>query len=140
MSMEEDFITLLRRSPQITDIAGLRVHLDKRPEKENEPSIVVSRVSGGHDHTLTASGGWARPVLHVMCFANRAIQANTLRDKVRETCQSFSGNVGDTQFDSIVLEDEDHDYIEAGDGGDQGTFARLLVFTVLHSERIPTFN
>lgn len=140
MSMEEDFIALLRRSPAIADIAETRVHIDKRPEKEYEPSIVVSRVSGGHDHTLTASGGWARPTLHVMCFANKAIEANTLRNKVRETCQGFSGVVGETKFDSITLDDEDHDYIDAGDGSDQGTFARLLVFDVLHSERVPTFS
>lgn len=140
MSMEEDFLMLLRRSPRVHELTGKRIVLDKRPEKGDEPAIVISRVSGGHDHTLTASGGWARPVLHVMCFANEAIQANQLRNAVRETCQGFSGVCGDTNFGSITLDDEDHDYVDPGDGSDQGTFARLLVFTVLHSERIPTFS
>jgi hypothetical protein len=140
MSMELDFLTLLRRTPAVYELTGTRISIDRRPQKGNEPAIVVSRISGGHDHTLTASGGWAQPVMHVMCFADDAIKANNLRDIVRNALQSFSGVVGNTKFDSMILDDEDHDYLEPIDASDSGTFARLLVFRVLHSERIPTFS
>lgn len=140
MSMEEDIVMLLRRTPGVADIVGTRISLDMRPEKGDEPAIVISRVSGGHEHQLTGSAGYAMPAMHVMCFATKATLANNLRDHVREALQGFGGVVGETNFGSITLVDEDHDYIDAGDGSDQGTFARLLVFNVLHLERQPTFN
>lgn len=141
MSMEEDFLMLIRRDRTIADVVGNRISEDVRPQDTDEPAIVISRLSGGHEHMITGSAGWARPVMHVMCFAPKATTANKLRDKVRETLQGFSGVVGNTNFGGIILDDEDHDYIEPLDANDKnGTFARLLVFSVMHSERIPTFS
>lgn len=140
MSMEEDLLMLLKRTVGVTEITGNRISLDVRPQDTDEPAIVISRVSGGHEHQLTGSAGWARPVMHVMCFAPKATTANTLRDRVRSALQGFGGVVGYTNFGSITLTDEDHDYIPPVDANDRGTYARLLVFDVLHLESIPTFS
>lgn len=140
MSMEEDLITLLRRSPVVAEIVGTRISQDVRPQRGNDPAIVINRLTGAHEHDLLGSAGYAAPTFHVMCFTNRATTANRLRDAVREAMQGFSGVVGDTKFGSITLDDEDHDYIEPLDDSDQGTYARLLVFQVLHLERVPTFS
>ena len=81
------------------------------------------------------------PVMHVMCFAPSAITANNLRDKTRMALQGQGGKaVGQTRFMSIILDDEDHDYIPPIDASDRGTYARLLVFSVQHEEQIPTFS
>ena len=140
MSMEEDFLMLIRRQPAIADLVATRISQDVRPQDTDEPAIVISRLSGGHEHMLAGSAGWSRPVMHVMCFAPKATTANQLRDKAREALQGFSGVVGNTNFGGIILDDEDHDYLEPLDANDRGTYARLLVFNVMHSERIPTFS
>lgn len=138
MSMEEDFLSLLRADRDVKAIVGTRISLDVRPQSSDDPAIVVSRVSGGHEHQLTGSAGFAQPVMHVMCFAASAIEANNLRDKVR-LCLQAVGNraVGQTFFGSLTLDDEDHDYLPPVDANDRGTYARLLVFSVLHLEQIP---
>jgi hypothetical protein len=139
--VEEDFLLLLKKSRDLVALVGNRISLDIRPQDSDEPAIVVSRVSGGHEHDLYGSVGFARPVMHVMCFASRAILANQLRDKVRMALQGFSGVVGKTNFGAVILDEEDHDYQPPIDANDlTGTFARLLVFTVLHGEQIPTFS
>lgn len=140
MSMEEDLLMLIRRSPGVKELIADRASIDVRPQDTDEPSVVVSRINGGHDHMLSGSAGWGKPTMHVMCFAPRAVLANKLRDRVRSAVMGFSGVVGETNFGSITLEDEDHDYIPPIDANDRGTFSRLLVIDVLHSEAIPIFN
>lgn len=138
--MEEDFLLILKKNKDLVALVGNRISIDDRPSGP-EPAIVVSRVSGGHEHQLSGSVGFARPVLHVMCFASRATTANHLKETARKALQGFSGVVGRTNFGSLVLDDEDHDYEPPLDAGDlTGTFSRLLVFTVLHGEQIPTFS
>jgi hypothetical protein len=139
--MEEDFLLLLRANRDVVGIVGNRISLDIRPQDTDEPAIVVSRISGEHEHQLSGSAGFAMPVMHVMCFAPSAVSADNLRDKVQATLQGDGGKtVGQTRFMSIILDDEDHDYIPPLDASDRGTYARLLVFSVLHEEQIPTFS
>lgn len=140
MSMEEDFLLVLKKSLDLVAIAGDRISIDNRPQGNSEPNIVVSRISGGHEHQLSGSAGYAMPVMHVMCYAPLATQANRLRDVTRLALQGFSGTVGQTKFMSIILDDEDHAYDPPIDGGDRGSFGRLLVFSVQYEELIPTFS
>jgi hypothetical protein len=140
MSMEEDFLLVLKKSGDLLEIVGNRISIDVRPESNAEPALVVSRISGGHEHQITGSAGYAMPVIHVMGYAPTAVQANRLRDAARRALQGFSGIVGQTKFMSIVLDDEDHDYDPPIDASDRGSFARLLVFSVLYEELIPTFS
>ena len=138
--MEEDLLMLLRRTPAVAELAGTRICLDERPQDSDEPAVVITRINGGHDHTLTQSAGWAKPTMHVMCFAPKATTADSLRDQVREAMNGFSGVVGETNFGAILLDDEDHDYMPPIDASDRGTYARLLVVTVVYQESIPTFS
>jgi hypothetical protein len=141
MSMEEDFLSLIRANKDVVGMIGNRLSLDVRPQDSDEPAIVVSRISGGHEHQITGSAGYAMPVLHVMCFAPSAVSANRLRDYARMALQGVGNKVvGQTKFLSLILDDEDHDYLPPIDASDRGTFARLLVFLVLHEEPIPQFN
>ncbi len=140
MSMEEDVVMYLQRIPAIAELVGTRVTIDYRPQDTNDPAIVVMRIDGGHEHMLTGSAGWARPMFHVMAFADSAVKANKLRDRMRTALNGFSGVVGETNFGAILIDDEDHDYIPPIDANDRGTYSRLLVCNVIHAEYIPQFN
>ena len=118
---------LLRRTPFVRDEVDLRISQDHRPPGK-EPALVVSRVSGGFDKLLNGRANWSRPMFQVTCYAPRATEANKLRDYVRRSLQGFSGNVGQTQFGSVILDDEDHRYIPGIEADDTGTYARALVF------------
>jgi hypothetical protein len=130
MSLETDIIMLLRRTPTVRELVDTRIHQDRRPQGFSEPAIVVQRETGGYSQVLSGFISHSQPSLSVACYAPRAPQANKLRDSVRRALQGFGGVVGHTKFGSIVLDDEDHDFIFSLDG-DGGTFVRRLIFRVI---------
>jgi hypothetical protein len=136
MSMEQDFLLVLKKSRDLKEIVGNRISLDTRPQDTAEPAIVVSRRSGGHEHHLRGSAGFAMPTMQVTCVAPQATYANRLRDKVRLSLQGFGGWVGQTDFMSIVLVDESHDHEWPLDAGDRGSFIRSLFFNVQYKARL----
>ena len=140
MSMEEDFLQVLKRNGDLVSLVGNRISLDKWPQSFDEPAIIVSRITGGHEHQLSGSAGYAMPIMHVMCFARPAPLANRLRDTVRLALQGFSGIVGQTRFMSVMFIDETHSYEPDTDANDRGSFGRLLSFDVQYEELIPTFS
>ena len=130
MSLETDVIMLLRRTPFVSELVASRIHQDRRPQGFDEPAIVVQRETGGHAQFLSGYISHSQPTLSVSCYATHAPAANRLRDNVRRALQWFSGVVGQSKFGSIVLDDEDHDFVFSLDG-DGGTFVRRLLFRVV---------
>lgn len=92
------------------------VHLQRRPEGERRPCIVLERGGSSPDHTHGGPSGFVEVIMRVACLAETHAQAHAAATAVRLALDGFRGSMpGPVSVDGVYLEDEaDGEDVEYG--------------------------
>lgn len=100
--------------------------------------MTFERLSGGHDHTLSAAAGSAIPRFRIHCWGSTDTGVDALAEALRNVMQGFSGTMGSTTVQSVILEDEFDEYEDPEDGSDNGVFGIAHDYQIRYAESLPT--
>ena len=126
-----------------TDVIALtstRIYPHEAPSSATLPYITFYQISGPHAHHLTAAAGMTEPRIQIDCWADSALGAETLADKVRLAMDGFRGTMSSTTVRMCHLDDEGMDFFDkAQSAREGGIFRKRLDFLIWHTESVPTF-
>lgn len=144
-SIRSALFSYLSGKTGVTAIVGtspVRLYPLARPQGGELPAMTYARVTGGHDHNLTAASGTAIPTFELDCFAETYAEADALAEAIRQVMQGFSGSFGTggnaVAVKAVLLDDESDGYDLPQDDSDRGAFFITLRYRIRYSESIPT--
>ena len=130
MSMRAGLVSLLTGESTISAIVGSRVFVNKAPQGQPFPYIIITQISS-EDFKAIDGTGEARAVdFDIDCKAEQSIEAADLGDKVREFIQDYTGAAGAEYIRAVLLNDQSEDFEPPTDGSDVGVHTSLVDITV----------
>jgi hypothetical protein len=142
---------LLVSSTPIAAIIGTRCGPLAQTQKTKKPYIVLTTVSGDHQHHLGGASGLTFERIQVDAYAETAAQLNDLADAIRNRLDgikkttvtvpaSDSEPQGTLEIDACILVDDSDESQAPNDGKDLGDFRHRLDFRVSAAEPIPSLT
>ena len=143
MSIKPGIYAYLKTVTDVTDIVGTgnsaRIYEHHAPNKATHPHLVYQRISGGHEHHLTAGAGVARDVFQLTAVDNDGVNAEALRDAVREGMDGYRGSMGSANVRRCHLRNETERFVQPTDSSEVGRFLIHMDFEIDWLESVPTF-
>lgn len=136
--MESDFRSILTGAPAVVALVGNRIEPAQSAQSKIKPRITYQRITGVEFYHLVNSTELVNAILQVNCFGNSYAEAVALEKAVVNRLKFFSGIVGETKFDVILLVDRRDAPTPPGGGQMRGVDCRQLDFDVHYREDIPT--
>lgn len=125
--------TLLLSQVAITNRTGTRIFVTKADQNTASPYIVITRISHDPLKALDGTTGLRFTDVDIDCCATDYPTAVAVADAVREFLKDYSGSAGNETINAVLLNDEDDDFIIAGDGRDAGYHMVTLDFQIQHT-------
>lgn len=123
MGIRADIRTFLKADAGILAQVAARVYAVRRPTNDKEDGcIVFSCKSSGSGHDLSGKAGFDDRELEILCFSKDIDKAEDIADATRIAMKGYSGAVGSTTAFSVMLLDEEDDYVEPQDESDKGLY------------------
>lgn len=139
-----DLRAYLASKTTVTNICGTRIHWTHIPQrKSNEttyPCVVFRRATGGHEHHLDGSAGYAAPLFDIDVWGEDDEIVENLGEQVRLVLQGFQGVMGSTTIGRLTLDDEHDYYYPSGKDNDRGQYLIRYRYTIGYTEAIPSFS
>ena len=104
--MQTDLIARLVADADVTALVGQRVSLNRSPQGDGLPRIVITTINTDSEHHLGAATGFKQGRVQIDCHAQYAGDAETLAEKVRLSLDGFRGTMGGTFVSTMHLSDE----------------------------------
>lgn len=140
MSIHSALTTHLEGAAGITALCSTRIYPVALPQDAARPAMTYQRMSGSpHDHTITKASGTSLAKFRLMYWGNTHKAALSLAEAGRQAMQGFSGVVGGTSINAVVLIDDYDDFMQPQDGSEKGIFAVVHDYHIRYAESIPTF-
>lgn len=103
------------------------------------PRIVIRKISGGHEHTLDGSAGFATPRIQFMAQATSYVTAKRLAYQIRMALQGFRGTMNGNTVGSVTIEDDvDLPYEPPINASDVGVYPVAIDALFHHQESLAT--
>ena len=106
MSLESLLLDRLEADATVSGIVGKRLYHEWRSQGVSKAAVVVTRISGFHDYSLTTTNRFNRARLQFDCFDSTFEKTRTLADAVIAELIGTSGALGSFNIQSISLENE----------------------------------
>jgi hypothetical protein len=100
--MEEQLISRLVGNAGVTAIAGNRISWGSRPQAQDTPDVLLTKVSGGDNYDLQGITAIRQSRVQIDCYAEQFQDVTLLGRAVRE-CLSGQG-FGDVQLCMLDME------------------------------------
>lgn len=127
----------------LTANGNTRIFLSRIPQSNppssSFPAVMYRRASGGHEHDLDGSAGYAAPLFEFHVADPNPATVETICEALRQELQGFRGLMGSTPVQRCTLEDEQDEYVESQIGDDAGFHVTVLTYRIGYTESIPTF-
>lgn len=149
MSIATAIRTQLVDNATVFAIVGEKISLVQAGKGDALPYIFITRISGGHTHHMTGSGQLVTSTYQLSCWQTSPILAYVLADAVRNTLDTFRGELGSGDETATVrmchlVDETDLFDNQSGDdmAGARGTketaaFGVAMTFDLAHTELEP---
>jgi len=127
MSMESDFIALVKTKTAITDEVGVRTYTNIVPQYANEPNLLIQRQGGEAEVFMDGADDLHRSELILQCRSRSMTDLIALRDAVISSLNGLSQTQGSTEFQCIFVE-----YSNSGYDENVQVYYEDLLLTVWH--------
>lgn len=142
MSMMTDLRARLVGDNAISGMVGTRIRMNRSEQSDTLPRIVLTQVSGDHDHHLTAAAGHASGRVQINCHASSPVEADSLAEAVRLRMDGFRGEMNSGVFvHSCHLDDERmlYDPPQEGQHASGGVDTKQLDYLIGWGVPVPNF-
>jgi hypothetical protein len=131
-TLREALYSKLASIDDLTEIVGVRVDFNGRPQGDALPAVTHYIASRSFDHDLYGPSGVSTATWQVDCWSKNELQAATMAKLVRDEFSTFHGMIGQVDVLGCFLEDESDLPEFPRNGTDSYTFRVNLEFTVVH--------
>ena len=142
MSLLTDMVSRLTADASVAALVGSRVRVNRSAQGDALPRIVITQVSGDHEHHLTGASGFVQGRIQIDCHAVYPYLADNLSEAVRQSLDGFNGLMGSTPVSTMHLSEERTISTPPNPGGGdaEGVETNQTDYTVGWTVSIPTFN
>jgi hypothetical protein len=142
--IRNDIKTYLSGIDGLTAMIGttpFRLALSKILEKWCLPACAYRRMTGGHQHDLSGSAGYAEGKFDFEVLGHTPEVVEAICEQLRLALQGYPPDtlMGTTMIAVITLDDEVDGYYESQAADDNGANSTTLTFTIGYYEAIPSF-
>ncbi len=117
----------------LSGVAGGRRYWVRAPQSlSTRPYIVLNRVSGNRDYSMTGATGYVQSRVQADVYADSYGSAQTTVRAVRDAVSGFVGTIGGTQIQFITVESERD--LPAEDAGDITHLFRISIDLMVHHD------
>lgn len=127
--MEEALIARLLADSGLSALVSTRIHPGSLPQGATLPALVITRIGGAPQYADEGETGLNEARVQVDCWADTYSQAKLTARAVVASLSAFTGTVGTTVFNQIMLENE-RDIREGGGNAAEYPFRTSLDFAV----------
>lgn len=139
-----DLRTHLLSFVDLTTKIADRIYISRAPRGAKPPYLILSRISGTPQYSLSGEVGVTQAIVQVTAWArdpNGPFVANVVAELVRDKLSHWRGNWGDTFVSDCTLENEPIDLSEVpNDGSDEWWHGVDQTYQVTHRRAVPTLS
>ena len=130
--MEEALSAYLLADAGLTALVENRVNWNARPQAQASPSVVLTRVGGTRDYTMSGASGLVESRIQIDCWGKSFGSSIGVSRAVTAALSGLQTTIGGIRLHGSFLESERQSY-EQGSGGED--FHRVsLDFIIWHKE------
>jgi len=143
MSMEEDLTTYIKDDPSTKVLINDNFYPLILPQSVAFPACVYTVTSNVHNNNLNkgVGGGLTSAVCQIDVYSNDYTEVRQVRESLRNLLDGVNHTTlgsGDTFFESILLDSDPVDMVEAKDSSQVNLFRIMMSFNVHYQMSVPT--
>ena len=131
-TVKAGLVAALKADAGVSSIVGARVYPSHAPKLAAKPRVIVHLASDERGRTLAGHTNQRVARALMECQADTDLAAETLARAVDAmfTALQLGGSLGGCTVETCLQAAEGDTYADPGDGGDAGTFTRLVDYRI----------
>jgi hypothetical protein len=107
--MQTKLAGLLLAHAPLAALVGNRIHWRRMPQGQPMPNIVMHKISGVHDYTMSGASGYVATRVQFNCKGHTVAEAQSVALALEARLSGFSGVYGGFNFQGCFLVNEGQD-------------------------------
>jgi hypothetical protein len=132
--IEEGLTQKLLNESGVFDEVGNSIFPEMAPHETSAPYIVMSKVSGTHEHVLGGTAGLVFNRIQLDMWSDTIRGSRVIADEVRRAIDGFSGVMGNLFCQHCIMEDEGTEVEHGETNREQRAFCVRQDYIIGHSE------